>query len=70
MARRWHRACEEGNSHALLDARYIFSAIPNAGLMVLPSEPTPAMLEAGAAAGGVSPDQVLIILRALSKAAQ
>lgn len=62
-------ARHEGHGHALRDALYIFSAITNAGLMVLPSEPTPAMLEAGAAAGGVSPDKVRAILRALTNAA-
>ncbi len=58
-------ARREGHSHTLRDALYIFSAITNAGLIVLPSEPSRAMLEAGAAVGGVTPDTVRAILNAV-----
>jgi len=62
-------ARREGHSRTLSDALYIFAAISNAGLVVLPAKPTRAMLEAGAAAGGVSTERVRAILCAVIQAA-
>lgn len=60
----------EGHSRTLGDALYVLSAIARNGLVVLPAEPTPAMIATAAAATGVPPATVRAIIAAVMAAAE
>ena len=59
----------EGNTRTLTEALYIVSAISRAGLVVLPTEPSAAMLAAGARVAGVPATTVRAMLEAIIRAA-
>lgn len=60
----------EGNSRTLGEALYVLSAISRSGLVVLPAEPTPAMIATASAATGVPPGKVRAVLAAVMAAAE
>lgn len=64
------RSRKPAYSRTFAETLQIVAAIGNSGLVVLPAEPTPDMLAAGAAAGGIAPGAVRRILAAVFAAAE
>ncbi|MFM2128985.1 MAG: hypothetical protein RL477_531 [Pseudomonadota bacterium] len=59
----------EGNTRTLGDALYVLSAIARNGLVVIPAEPTSAMIDAASRQTGLPAATIRAVIEAIMKAA-